>query len=36
MGKKKFRRKHIVKIALISLYALMVASMLIGWSLKGI
>ena len=32
---KKFRRKHLVKIVMISLYGLMILSMVIGWSLRG-
>jgi hypothetical protein len=32
---KRFRRKHVVKIVMISLYGLMILSMVVGWSLRG-
>jgi len=32
---KKFRRKHLVKGAMVALYLLMVVTMVIGWSFRG-
>jgi len=32
---KKFRKKHLVKAVTIVLYALMVVSMVVGWSMQG-
>ena len=32
---KKFRRKHLVKAAMVALYALMIVTMVIGWSVRG-
>lgn len=32
---KRFRKKHIVKYVTVGLYLLMIATMVVGWSLRG-
>ena len=32
---KRFRKKHIVKAFTVALYVLMVASMVVGWSMQS-
>lgn len=33
--KLKFKRKHLVKAAMITLYALMIGTMVVGWTMRG-